>query len=92
MRFHLNVTIHLLERIYISYYSLLSNPNAQYNMLVTYICINGKNKYCLNQRLSVIALLHIHVSAAYRSRIYDNVDTPRSEPYQFVQATYVVCS
>ena len=42
MRFHLNVTIHLLERIYISYYSLLSNPNAQYNMLVTYICINGK--------------------------------------------------
>ena len=29
-----------LERIYISYYSLLSNPNAQYNMLVTYICIN----------------------------------------------------
>ena len=33
------------------------------------------------------------VSAAYRSRIYDNVDTPRPEPYQFVQATYVlVCS
>ena len=28
-----------LERIYISYYSLLSNTNAQYNMLV----------YCLNQ-------------------------------------------
>ena len=35
-----------------------------------------------------IALSHIHVSAAYRSRIYENVDTPRSEPY-FVQATYV---
>ena len=28
-----------------------------------------------------IALSHIHVSAAYRSRIYENVDTPRSEPY-----------
>ena len=28
-----------------------------------------------------IALSHIHVSAAYRSRIYENIDTPRSEPY-----------
>ena len=33
-------------------------------------------------------LSHIHVSAAYRSRIYENCDTPRSETY-FVQATYV---
>ena len=33
-------------------------------------------------------LSHIHVSAAYRSRIYENCDTPRSEAY-FVQATYV---
>ena len=31
---------------------------------------------------------HIHVSAAYRSHIYENCDTPRSETY-FVQATYV---
>ena len=31
---------------------------------------------------------HIHASAAYRSRIYENSDTPRSETY-FVQATYV---
>ena len=37
---------------------------------------------------SVIALSHIHVSAAYRSRIYENVDTPRSEPY-FARETYV---
>ena len=36
----------------------------------------------------VIALSHIHVSAAYRSRIYENVDTPRSEPY-FARETYV---
>ena len=36
----------------------------------------------------VIALSHIHVSAAYRSRIYKSFDTPRSEPY-FVRATYV---
>ena len=34
----------------------------------------------------VIALSH--VSAAYRSRIYESFDTPRSEPY-FVRATYV---
>ena len=39
-----------------------------------------------DQRL--IALSHIHVSAAYRSRIYENVDTPRSEPY-FARETYV---
>ena len=38
--------------------------------------------------VSFIALSHIHVSAAYRSRIYENVDTPRSEPY-FARATYV---
>ena len=31
---------------------------------------------------------HIRLSAAYRSRIYDNFDTPRSEPY-FARATYV---
>ena len=38
---------------------------------------------------TVIALshIHVHVPAAYRSRIYDNLDTPRSEAY-FVQATY----
>ena len=36
----------------------------------------------------VIALSYIHVSAAYSSRIYENFDTPRSEPY-FVRATYV---
>ena len=36
----------------------------------------------------IIALSHIHVSAAYRSRIYENVDTPRSEPY-FARETYV---
>ena len=36
----------------------------------------------------IIALSHIHVSAAYRSRIYENFDTPRSEPY-FARATYV---
>ena len=37
---------------------------------------------------SIIDLSHIHVSAAYRSRIYENFDTPRSEPY-FVPAAYV---
>ena len=31
---------------------------------------------------------HIYVPAAYRSRIYENFDTPRSEAY-FVQATYM---
>ena len=36
----------------------------------------------------LIALSHIHVSAAYRSCIYENFDMPRSEAY-FVQATYV---
>ena len=39
-------------------------------------------------KVEVIALSHIHVSAAYRSRIYENVDTPRSEPY-FARETYV---
>ena len=38
---------------------------------------------------TVIALSHIYVPAAYRSRIYENFDTPRSEAY-FVQATYGV--
>ena len=38
--------------------------------------------------LFLIALSHIHVSGAYRSRIYENVDTPRSEPY-FARETYV---
>ena len=37
---------------------------------------------------TVIALSHIHVPVAYRSRIYDNFDRSRSEAY-FVQATYV---
>ena len=50
------------------------------------------NLHMRNQRRSskfaVIALSHIHVSAAYRSRIYENVDTPRSEPY-FARETYV---
>ena len=36
----------------------------------------------------LIALSYIHVSAAYRSRIYENFDTPNTEPY-FVRATYV---
>ena len=36
----------------------------------------------------LIALSHIHVSAAYRSRIYENFDTPRSKRY-FARATYV---
>ena len=35
-----------------------------------------------------ILLSHIYVPAAYRSCIYENFDTPRSEAY-FVQATYV---
>ena len=39
-------------------------------------------------RVNVKALSHIHVSAANRSRIYENVDTPRSEPY-FARETYV---
>ena len=37
---------------------------------------------------AIIALSLIHVSAAYRSRIYENFDTPRSGPY-FARATYV---
>ena len=36
----------------------------------------------------IIALSHIHVSVAYRSRIYENFNTPRSETY-FVHSTYV---
>ena len=36
----------------------------------------------------VIAMSHVHVSAAYRSRIYDNFDTPRSEMH-FARATHV---
>ena len=39
-------------------------------------------------KCKIIALSHIHVSAAYRSRIDENYDTLRSEAY-FVQATYV---
>ena len=35
-----------------------------------------------------LALSHIYVPAAYRSCIYENFNTPRSEAY-FVQATYV---
>ena len=45
------------------------------------------NERC--QNCSLKPLSHIHVSAAYRSRIYENCDTPRSETY-FVQATYVL--
>ena len=37
---------------------------------------------------TVIALSHKYAPAAYRSRIYENFDTPRSEAC-FVQATYV---
>ena len=40
------------------------------------------------QEYELIALSHIRVSAAYRSHIYKNFDTPRSEPY-FARATYV---
>ena len=45
-------------------------------------------KYNVRKCTVLIALSHIHVSAAYRSRIYENVDTPRSEPY-FARETYV---
>ena len=49
-------------------------------------------KTLINDKLAIfsqlIALSHIHESAAYRSCIYENFDTPRSEPY-FVRATYV---
>ena len=38
-----------------------------------------------------VALSHIHVSAAYRSRIFDKFDTPRSEA-NFAEATYVPTS
>ena len=38
--------------------------------------------------MCLVALSHIHVSAAYCSRIYENFDTPRSEPY-FAGTTYV---
>ena len=45
-------------------------------------------KACSSASLLMLKpLSHIHVSAAYRSRIYENFDTPRSETY-FVQATY----
>ena len=47
-----------------------------------------QNRLLLLENIIVIALSHIHVSAAYRSRIYENVDTPRSEPY-FARETYV---
>ena len=42
----------------------------------------------MGKTVIIIALSHIHVSAAYRSRIYENFDTPRSEPY-YARATYV---
>ena len=45
-------------------------------------------KMMVNTKTIIIALSHIHVSAAYRSRIYENVDTPRSESY-FARETYV---
>ena len=40
---------------------------------------------------SLIALFSIHVSAGYRSHIYENFDTLRPEP-NFVRATYVSCT
>ena len=40
---------------------------------------------------SLIALSHIHVSAGYRSHIYEHFDTLRSEP-NFVRATYAPCT
>ena len=60
---------------------------------VTYVCRMKRTRdvstsYVLHVRSILIALSHIHVSAAYRSRIYENVDTPRSEPY-FARETYV---
>ena len=65
-------------------------------MVKCFLCqvMVGNRKYrSFTAQLSIfaglgIALSHIHVSAAYRSRIYENVDTPRSEPY-FARATYV---
>ena len=52
----------------------------------TVMAFNGQEK---ESERCVIALSHIHVSAAYRSRNrYENVDTPRSEPY-FARETYV---
>ena len=72
-----------------------------YPFLINYFagCFFDETDYFIliaNLRLSIdckvrfifIALSHIHVSAAYRSRIYENVDTPRSEPY-FARETYV---
>ena len=62
-----------------------------YVTCVTYmICYKyDPTNVCPNKLLNAIkALSHIHVSAAYRSRIYENLYTPRSEEY-FVQATYV---
>ena len=56
------------------------NPGSQlrssYTEVLRFLCVH------------LIALPHIHVSAAYRSHIYENFDTPRSEPY-FARATYV---
>ena len=63
------------------------------------VCLSTKILFTLFQKTNIrmqetsvlsviIALSHIHVSAAYRSRIYENVDTPRSEPY-FARETYV---
>ena len=49
---------------------------------------NSKASYVSLLTTYLIALSHIHVSAAYRSRIYENDDTPRSEPY-FARETYV---
>ena len=52
------------------------------------VLIQMNPKWFCALRLILKPLSHIHVSAAYRSRIYENCDTPRSETY-FVQARYV---
>ena len=59
-----------------SSYSSIRSSYSSYAEVLRFLCVH------------LIALSHIHVSAAYRSRIYENVDTPRSEPY-FARETYV---
>ena len=68
-----------VRRTYVSIrssYSSIRSSYSSYAEVLRFLCVHFK------------PLSHIHVSAAYRSRIYENCDTPRSETY-FVQSTYV---
>ena len=65
-----------------------TNPLCHWDFSTRWVEKESEIRLFFDLALCLIALSHIHVSAAYRSRIYENFDTPRSEPY-FSRATYV---